>query len=147
MKAAPMTDTLTTILDHAGHHHLAEIYHAKVVQISPLEVGKSKPASIAGTCVDIPRWTDKAHDNACADYVAQSWCTPDGGYGPGWDAKWGSFADWGSDGVSVVEACCGCGGGLGGAEQEAGLLSISDVVIDCALGACSGLCLALGFVA
>jgi len=153
MKAAPMTDSLTRILDNAGHHHLVEVYHAKVVQINPVEVGIVKPASVAGACVDIPRWTDKARKNSCADYVAQSWCTPEGGYGPGWDAKWGSFADWGGDGVSAAEACCGCGGGHSGAEQEEELLSLishlsfNDVVIDCVLGACAGLCLALGLAA
>ncbi|CAE7259997.1 unnamed protein product, partial [Symbiodinium sp. CCMP2456] len=56
-----------------------------------------------------PGWVDSA-GYTCTDYVRNSWCTPTGHYGSGWDtALWKSFGHYANQGKSALEACCGCG--------------------------------------
>ena len=47
--------------------------------------------------------------------VESKFCTPTGGFGPGWDPSWGSsyrlYVST-SDDTDATQACCGCGGGL-----------------------------------
>lgn len=62
-------------------------------------------------CVDVPGWQD-AHGANCAAYEAQSYCTPNGAVGSGWNPEWGSMAEHGDGlGRDGLEACCYCGGG------------------------------------
>jgi len=60
-------------------------------------------------CQDKIGWNDTDGDS-CATYADDEWCTPTGGYGPGWHEEWGSFADHGKE-LSAPQACCACGGG------------------------------------
>jgi hypothetical protein len=63
-------------------------------------------------CVDTPPgWVDSS-DDGCATYVDDLWCTPQGATGSGWSSGWGSIEDWAQNGVSALDACCGCGGGI-----------------------------------
>jgi len=63
-------------------------------------------------------WADSTND-PCVNYqygepftTLGAWCTPSGGYGPGWQKSWGAFADWTKGGHDATTACCACGGGL-----------------------------------
>ena len=58
------------------------------------------------SCDDIQDWYDSEGDD-CQTYVNGNWCV-DGGYGPGWESDWGTFADWAADGVDAGLACCAC---------------------------------------
>ena len=71
----------------------------------------SGPDTRCDQCADQPTapW-----DVECPRYAANEWCTPSGGYGPGWPASMGSFADHASGGVDATQACCACGGGTHG---------------------------------
>ena len=65
-------------------------------------------------CVDNPNgWTSNA-GSSCSKFVNLHYCTASGGYGPGWQPGWGTFADYANNGVDATQACCGCGGGTGG---------------------------------
>jgi hypothetical protein len=55
----------------------------------------------------------------CPTYYEKGYCTPYGGYGPGWMAAYGTFDLWATDGVSPLQACCGCGGGSNWAAEKA----------------------------
>mmetsp|Transcript_110405 Transcript_110405/g.356071 ORF Transcript_110405/g.356071 Transcript_110405/m.356071 type:complete len:706 (-) Transcript_110405:182-2299(-) len=35
-----------------------------------------------------------------------------GSYGPGWEADWGTFETFTSEGKTALQACCNCGGGI-----------------------------------
>lgn len=39
-------------------------------------------------------------------------CTIDGGAGPTWKSRWGTFDDYGHNGFSAAEVCCACGGAV-----------------------------------
>mmetsp|Transcript_31441 Transcript_31441/g.73437 ORF Transcript_31441/g.73437 Transcript_31441/m.73437 type:complete len:857 (+) Transcript_31441:80-2650(+) len=65
----------------------------------------------ASACLDVPiTWKDNQQDG-CSAYVDEKLCTHSGGYGPGWNASWGTFEAFAVDGWSAIQACCGCGGG------------------------------------
>ena len=53
----------------------------------------------------------------CKDYQLGKLCTPAGEYGDNWDSALGTFADYAVDGTDASEACCFCGGGVGGAKE------------------------------
>ena len=42
-------------------------------------------------CIDSEGWKD-TDELTCQDYVDEGFCA-DGGYGPNWDANWGTFAE------------------------------------------------------
>jgi len=65
-----------------------------------------------GQCSDHPKnWASSEGDSCCA-YPWNSYCTADGKPGLGWDSSWGSIEDYAdSNGISALDACCGCGGG------------------------------------
>lgn len=71
-------------------------------------------------CIDsgLFAWSD-LHFNGCDTYSDSEWCTPEGGYGPGWNqAAWGEFSSWAFPlRGSAVEVCCACGGGTQGDAQ------------------------------
>ncbi|KAK3269074.1 hypothetical protein CYMTET_22465 [Cymbomonas tetramitiformis] len=56
-------------------------------------------------------WVDTT-SATCEDYYVFNYCDESGGYGSGWSAKGGAFEDYAENGVSAVEACCACGGGV-----------------------------------
>ncbi|KAK3287478.1 hypothetical protein CYMTET_5011, partial [Cymbomonas tetramitiformis] len=57
-------------------------------------------------------WKD-AQLQSCEDYYILDYCSNTGEYGSGWASnKDGSFASYSVNGVSALEACCTCGGGL-----------------------------------
>eukprot|EP00931_Biecheleriopsis_adriatica_P010763 TRINITY_DN111828_c0_g1_i1.p1 TRINITY_DN111828_c0_g1~~TRINITY_DN111828_c0_g1_i1.p1 ORF type:complete len:705 (-),score=131.92 TRINITY_DN111828_c0_g1_i1:33-2147(-) len=70
-------------------------------------------------CVDMPGFRDKEGD-ACASYYSMRWCNPwnpllgtGSRYGPGWKEEWGIFEDFeNEDGLTALDACCACSGGL-----------------------------------
>mmetsp|Transcript_26434 Transcript_26434/g.48384 ORF Transcript_26434/g.48384 Transcript_26434/m.48384 type:complete len:323 (+) Transcript_26434:76-1044(+) len=56
-------------------------------------------------------WRD-VEDDGCEVYKKQRYCTVAGGYGRGWRAAWGTFADFvGPHGHTALQVCCACGGG------------------------------------
>jgi len=62
-------------------------------------------------CTSSPlAWTDSQGD-ACENYANSKMCTQDGLPGEGWDASWGRFDDYESQGRTADQACCECGGG------------------------------------
>ena len=67
-----------------------------------------------GDCQDsIANWQDSEGDT-CADYALYQWCTPDGGYGLGWNVTDGlNFSDYAQDGGTAADYCCAGGGGSG----------------------------------
>jgi len=62
-------------------------------------------------CEDkIEGWTD-TYGYSCKDYSAKGFCTPNGGYGIGWEDEWGKFFEYATNGWGATESCCSCGGG------------------------------------
>jgi hypothetical protein len=39
-------------------------------------------------------------------------CTTSGEYGSGWKDDFGLFEQWANEGISNLQACCECGGGV-----------------------------------
>lgn len=78
---------------------------------SPASSAKSNITS-AKTCADHPaNWRSSEGDSCCA-YPWNNYCTPDGKEGLGWDSSWGKIEDYADEnGISALDACCGCGGG------------------------------------
>lgn len=146
LEAGQMTQMFGAMFEQAGHHDLAQAYSANITQTTFLGGAAGHDASSSGgMCSDFPAaWTGKNSKYACVDYVAQSWCTPTGGYGTAWDQKWGSFADWGSAGFSAAEACCGCGGGEDASTNESDM-GLDEAIFDGLVGAGGGVLLALLF--
>ena len=69
------------------------------------------PTPTARHCSNAPPdWAD-SHGDDCTKYVTHLYCTSSGGYGPGWDAAFGTFESRAVGGIDAVGACCGCGGG------------------------------------
>lgn len=68
----------------------------------------------AGTCVDEPKGWQDAFGASCTQYVTSQWCTPYGAPGTGWAPWWGTMDEFAVENVSAADACCGCGGGVGG---------------------------------
>ena len=63
------------------------------------------------TCVDEPSdWTD-VDGYGCVSYVGAQWCSAEGTTGAGWSSAWGTIEDYARNGISGLDACCGCGGG------------------------------------
>ena len=66
-------------------------------------------------------WVDKM-GFSCKLYEGAKWCTTSKGYGIGWNQMvegevrvchgWGSFEKFQRNGISAVQACCACGGGI-----------------------------------
>ena len=74
--------------------------------------GGRDPAAPA--CIDTPTGWTSADGEDCAVYRYYAYCSADGSAGSGWDAGWGSVADYlNAEGVmiSALGACCVCGGG------------------------------------
>ena len=47
----------------------------------------------------------------CNSYLAEEWCSPNGGYGKNWNNNWGTISDWGIDEYDALDCPeCGCGG-------------------------------------
>ena len=65
-------------------------------------------------CIDSPDGWVSSTGNTCTQYMERKWCMPDGTYGTGWSH--GRFADWAFGGKDASQACCVCGGGVGGAK-------------------------------
>lgn len=59
---------------------------------------------------DPPGWTDTEGDT-CDDYNDEKYCNDFGGYGPGWQIKWGTFHNFMKQQRTAATACCTCGGG------------------------------------
>eukprot|EP00808_Paulinella_micropora_P003672 g38607.t1 len=75
--------------------------------------------SDTNACIDYD-WSD-ADGDTCSVYERLQWCTPQGGYGPGWDLELnGPFSRWATGGVDATKACCACGGGTGGGGRGGG---------------------------
>jgi hypothetical protein len=71
------------------------------------------PSPPPPTCNDHPKsWRSSEGDSCCA-FVWDEYCTPEGGEGPSWDHKaWGPISNYADkNGISALQACCGCGGG------------------------------------
>eukprot|EP00929_Paragymnodinium_shiwhaense_P090383 TRINITY_DN50550_c0_g1_i1.p1 TRINITY_DN50550_c0_g1~~TRINITY_DN50550_c0_g1_i1.p1 ORF type:complete len:2280 (-),score=471.98 TRINITY_DN50550_c0_g1_i1:91-6930(-) len=71
-------------------------------------------ANCAGVveCVDEPGGWKDTYSAGCLDYERYQYCTPDGGYGVGWDQQfWGTFEMYSNGGYIATQACCACGGG------------------------------------
>merc|ERR1712216_473222 len=83
---------------------------------TPLGWSPATATSEVSRCLDSPgNWQGKGGES-CDDYVSQRLCTLESGYGPGWvrmddDLEDLTFEDYATEGISAVEACCGCGGG------------------------------------
>lgn len=87
--------------EHDSHNHARANSALRVVASS-------------GQCVDLP-FQSKDGKTTCLGYEQRHLCTPDGGYGSGWDRKhYGTFRRWAINGVDATQACCACGGGKGG---------------------------------
>jgi len=73
--------------------------------------------------MDLPAdWTD-ADGYSCLSYTQENWCTVNGEYGSNWnETDYGAFSDYAVDGVSALDACCGCGGGSVAALREIDVL-------------------------
>ena len=56
-------------------------------------------------CQDDLSWRSST-GASCLDYTSNMWCA-EGTYGPDW--RFGTFADWGTDGIDASHACCECG--------------------------------------
>eukprot|EP00038_Savillea_parva_P002684 m.116461 g.116461 ORF g.116461 m.116461 type:complete len:1324 (+) comp10922_c1_seq1:228-4199(+) len=66
------------------------------------------PAPVA--CADSPiNWED-SFGASCGDYVGFDWCNASG-TGPQWQPYWGPIIVYSVNGISALDACCGCGGG------------------------------------
>ena len=64
------------------------------------------------TCATSPAdWLSAGLSN-CDTYVDNQYCNNEGGYGPGWEPTFATFSIWATNGVTAVQACCGCGGGV-----------------------------------
>jgi hypothetical protein len=66
-------------------------------------------------CKDFAGWTDKDGDE-CSDYAESFFCTSAGEPGPGWHEEWGPLSSFKQTifGLSAIQACCACGGGVKG---------------------------------
>merc|ERR1719482_1854078 len=63
-------------------------------------------------CKNFPQgWAD-TRGNTCEDYAEGEYCNRHGGYGDAWLDEWGTFEDAADKGVSALQACCICGGGV-----------------------------------
>lgn len=70
-------------------------------------------------CLTEPKGWSDAFGTGCEEYGSQQLCTVNGGYGPGWNkAVWGTFANYSSDSVTAISACCECGGGKSGPAES-----------------------------
>lgn len=73
---------------------------------APEPAGFGSPL-IAPSCSDTQKdWQDSS-GRTCVQYHENGWCTPDGGYGLGWQTSWGLFSLYGG----ADQVCCVCGGG------------------------------------
>ena len=71
------------------------------------------PPPPTSKCVDHPRDWRSSEGDSCCVYPWNSYCTPTGKEGPSWDKSWGKISDYADeDGMSALDACCGCGGGV-----------------------------------
>lgn len=69
----------------------------------------TSPVFQRSPCEDsVADWVD-AYGFSCADYEEKAFCTPEKGYGSGWQTEWGLFNVYSVDGVDATEACCMCG--------------------------------------
>lgn len=73
-------------------------------------VGEGDENAPESWCTGVVGWAN-SDGVGCSDHGSQGWRTPDGGYGAGWNSGWGTFADYATDGLDALEACCECGGG------------------------------------
>jgi hypothetical protein len=64
------------------------------------------------TCATAPADWVSAGMSTCADYGNNNYCTHEGGYGAGWQPTFASFDIWSRNGVTALQACCACGGGV-----------------------------------
>lgn len=64
------------------------------------------------TCTDVDGWSTLLNET-CTTYQAFQFCSNNGSSGPGWDSIWGRMTAYtSSTGLSAVDACCYCGGGV-----------------------------------
>jgi len=71
--------------------------------------GCGKDLVNSSTCQDQEGWQD-IQEFTCLDYQLLDWCTPDKGYGTGWQTTWGTFQTFAANEVDATMACCACGG-------------------------------------
>jgi len=64
------------------------------------------------SCSDEPSNWRSSEGDPCSTYQRERYCTSVGSEGDGWDPGWGPISDFAdSNGISALDACCGCGGG------------------------------------
>lgn len=79
-----------------------------MVDSTPATTATTTP--LIGSCQDVANWQPE-NEGPCDEWVSSNYCTPGGGYGTGWNNDWGEFDLYKSQGLTVAEACCECGGG------------------------------------
>merc|ERR1719163_1354967 len=77
------------------------------------------------TCSTEPADWRSAGLSDCATYVSSNYCTADGGYGSGWEPTFATFSIWATNGVTALQACCGCGGGVAEEFPDSGSFSVA----------------------
>jgi len=82
------------------------------IKETPAPIIQTPAPTIKGPCENkMDGWTD-TYGYSCEDYVENDFCTLGGGFGMGWDAAWGNFAEYAMSGMDANEVCCDCGGGV-----------------------------------
>ena len=71
------------------------------------DAGYSRLGGYTAACQDDLSWRSLT-GSSCLDYTSNMLCA-EGTYGPAWNVDFGTFADWGTDGIDASHACCECG--------------------------------------
>lgn len=81
--------------------------------VSTTVVAPAPVPSPSPECSDLPLGWKSSEGDPCSIYQLNSYCTPEGREGAGWDScSWGPITDYAdSHGISALDACCACGGG------------------------------------
>lgn len=95
----------------AAEHSIGNGFGTEPLRDGPQFTIQYPPTEMpAETCKDLDNWKDSL-EHTCYEYASGQFCTPSGGYGPGWPSLF-TFEDHGIQGVTAKQACCACGGGI-----------------------------------
>lgn len=83
---------------------------------TPNADGSAAECGTTAKCVDVPGWHLSDGSN-CGSFEGNGWCS-NGGPGANWDQNQLKLSDVVSYGMSVVKACCACGGGTTPAARQ-----------------------------